>query len=414
MTGLEFLTEEHDADQAARALGARSVVHASAYGRAAFETEMVKIFARVWSFCCHESEIAEPGDFVTTTIGGSPIIVNRDRDGRVRAFYNTCRHRGARVVGAECGHARTLQCPYHRWTYGLDGRLLAVPGEEAYTSTTFNRGDFGLVPVPVDTVAGLVFCRPSRTGPSLQDFLGGGVIDLIEGVLQQGEFEVFEHRRRRHAVNWKLWPENLRDGYHVPFVHPRTLSPISPPGQYEILGNGHAIQRLGATQANLPDDVWHRLISDPLQGVQPAEGWIMTLFPDTIVFLRGNVFFVDRQDKLGCQETQLDCRVLGLVGDTEEQHRNRLQSWHTWYEDPISIEDDPVVNEQQIGLCTMGPQYSLIARGQDADSGYRGDDNRLRTFWDAWRLWMGTADNAWLPQRGIESTYSVPTETSLV
>lgn len=398
MTGLELFTEEHEVEPAARALGPRSVVHASAYSQAAFEAETVRLFARVWNFCCHESEIAEPGAFVTTTIAGSPIVVSRDRGGRIQAFYNTCRHRGARVVGAECGHARTFQCPYHRWTYGLDGSLLSVPGEEAYAVTSFDRADFGLEPVPVDTVAGLVFCRPSRTGPSLREFLGTAVVELIEGVLQQGNFEVFEHRRRRHPVNWKLWPENLRDGYHVPFVHPRTLSPISPPSQYEILGHGHAIQRLGATQANLPDDVWHRLTADPLPGVEPAEGWNMTLFPDTIVFLRGNVIFVDRQNKLGFRETELDCRVLGLVGDTEEQHQNRLQSWHTWYEDPISIEDDPVVNEQQIGLCTMGPQYSLIARGHDADRGYRGDDNRLRTFWDAWRQWMGTAENAWRPE----------------
>lgn len=395
MTGLELRTEERNVEQAARDLGPRSVVHASVYGQAAFEAEAVRIFSRVWNFCCHESEIAEAGDFITLTVAGSPVLVNRDRDGRIQAFYNTCRHRGGRVVGRECGQARTFQCPYHRWAYGLDGSLMSVPGEEAYAGTTFNRADFGLMAVPVDSVGGLVFCRLSPSGPSLRDFLGAEVVDLIEGVLKRGRFEVFQHRRRRHAVNWKLWPENLRDGYHVPFVHPRSLSPISPPSQYEILGNGHAIQRLGATQAHLSDEVWHRLTSDPLPGVQPGEGWNMTLFPDTIVFLRGNVIFVDRQNKLGWQETELDCRVLGLVGDTEEQHQNRLQSWHTWYEDPIRLEDDPVVNEQQIGLSTLGPQYSLIARGDDADRGYRGDDNRLRTFWDAWREWMGTPENAW-------------------
>ena len=380
-------------DGAARAMGPDAVVHASVYGDAAYAVEQERIFARVWNFCCHESEIAQPGDFLTLSVAGSPVLVNRDRDGGLRAFFNTCRHRGSRVVAASCGTARSFQCSYHHWTYGLDGRLRSVPGEEAYDCRPFDRANFGLVPVRVDSVGGLVFCCLDDSTVPLREFLGDGVVGLIEGALGQGNFEVFEKRTLEHDVNWKLWPENWRDGYHVPFVHQKSLGLISPPGEYHILGNGHAHQELRAAQAYLSDEVWDQLMSDHLPGVAPDEAWNIVLFPDTLLFLRGNVFFIERQEKVATRRTRLHCVVLGLVGDTEAQRRNRRLSWRTWYEGPISVEDHPVIGEQQVGLATSGPQYSLIARGPEATTGMRGDDNRLRTFWSAWRQWMGTPEN---------------------
>lgn len=382
-------------ERAALAMGPEAVVHASVYGDAAFAAEQQRIFARVWNFCCHESELAEAGQFVTLSVAGSPILLSRDRDGTLHGFFNTCRHRGSRVVGEACGRVRSFQCPYHHWTYGLDGSLRSVPGEEAYGCRPFDRADFGLVPVRVDAVGGLVFCCLDDEGPSLAEFLGKGTVALIEGVLGAGRFEVAEHRTLSHGVNWKLWPENWRDGYHVPFVHQRSLGPISPPGEYLLLGNGHAQQRLQATQAYLSDDTWRQLMSDPLPGIAADEAWNLALFPDTLLFLRGNVFFIERQEKAGPRHTVLQCRVLGLAGDTDKQRGHRRLSWQIWYEGPISTEDHPVLDEQQIGLETVGPQYSLIARGPAATTGLRGDDNRLRTFWDAWRQWMGTTDNAW-------------------
>lgn len=397
MTDVEVRTGLERREAAALALGPEAVVHASVYSDEAFEAEQARIFARVWNFCCHESELAEPGQFVTLSVAGSPVLLSRDREGRLHGFFNTCRHRGSRVVGAECGRVNSFQCPYHHWTYGLDGSLRSIPGEEAYGCRPFDKADFGLVPVRVDSVGGLVFCCLDEDGPSLADFLGSDTVGLIESVLGAGRFEVSERRRLSHGVNWKLWPENWRDGYHVPFVHQRSLGPISPPGEYHLLGNGHAQQCLRAAQAYLSDDTWRQLMSDPLPGVAPDEAWNIVLFPDTLLFLRGNVFFIERQEKIGPRHTELECRVLGMVGDNSDQRRHRQLAWQIWYEGPISTEDHPVIDEQQIGLRTVGPQYSLIARGPDATTGLRGDDNRLRTFWDAWRHWMGTTANAWTP-----------------
>lgn len=388
-------------ERAARALGSDAVVHASVYGAAAFEAERERIFARTWNFCCHESEVSTPGDFVTCSMAGSPLVVTRDRQRTLHAFYNTCLHRGCRVVSSECGNAQTLQCPYHHWTYGLDGSLRSLPGEEAYAGRSFAKDDFGLVPVRVDVVGGLVFCCLDDATESLRDFLGERAVALIEGVLGRAQFEVFHQRRLEMPTNWKMWPENARDGYHVPFVHQKSLSPISPPREYHLLGNGHAQQELGVAQAYLSDEVWTQLMSDALPGLQPGDSWNMVLFPDTLLFLRGNVFFIDSQQQIGPLATVQCGRVLGLVGDTEEQRRHRRLAWDIWFEQPLQHEDVSVMTEQQAGVTTLGPQYSLIARGADTSHGLRGDDNRLRTFWAAWRQWMGTAENMWVEEDGL-------------
>ena len=93
-----------------------------------YRLELDQVFARCWLFLAHESQVARPGDFVTTWMGDEPVIVTRDTQGQVRAMINTCRHRGNSVCRADAGRAHSFMCTYHGWTYGLDGGLIGVPG----------------------------------------------------------------------------------------------------------------------------------------------------------------------------------------------------------------------------------------------------------------------------------------------
>ena len=134
-----------------------------------YKQELEQIFARCWLFLCHESTIPSPGDFFSTYMGEDPVLVTRDSKGKIGAFLNVCRHRGNRVCRADSGNASAFVCAYHGWTYGNDGKLIAVPSlKEAYYDE-LDTSKWGLVPVAqLDTYKGLVFATFDASAPPLR------------------------------------------------------------------------------------------------------------------------------------------------------------------------------------------------------------------------------------------------------
>jgi benzoate/toluate 1,2-dioxygenase subunit alpha len=127
------MTNNHYSAAALRKLVKRGRVHGSLYtDPAIFELEMELIFGRAWVYLGHESQIPEPGDFLTTAIGNQPVVLARGGDGALHGLYNRCGHRGNKVAAAACGNAAFFRCPYHGWTFRTDGALLSVPLRRGY------------------------------------------------------------------------------------------------------------------------------------------------------------------------------------------------------------------------------------------------------------------------------------------
>lgn len=230
-------------------------IHASLYTDPhIFEQELEKIFYRVWVFVGHDSEVPEPGDYVTRQIGRQPVLMVRDKAGAVSVFLNRCAHRGTLVCPAESGNARAFTCPYHGWTYDLSGQLTGVPFPGAY-GPDFNKGDHHLPRVArCDSYRGFVFASLSPEGPSLADHLGiaSRLIDRACDLSPEGELDLSAGWvKHRYMSNWKMIPENDTDGYHLGFVHRSVLR--SAGSQYQLFigeesgnkgllrdwGNGH-------------------------------------------------------------------------------------------------------------------------------------------------------------------------------
>jgi phenylpropionate dioxygenase-like ring-hydroxylating dioxygenase large terminal subunit len=182
-----------------------------------FALEQERVFAPAWQVVCHQSDCAEPGDWHTLDYLGESVIVIRGRDRVLRAFTNVCRHRGSRVVDGASGCARKLVCPYHAWTYDLDGTLVGVPDGASYPGLDKSR--HGLAPVSLEVWLGFVFVRLRDDGPSVADMMAP-----YEAMIEPYRFEDLRAlgrvTLRPRGVNWKNIGDNYSDGLHIPVAHP--------------------------------------------------------------------------------------------------------------------------------------------------------------------------------------------------
>jgi choline monooxygenase len=180
------------------------------------ELEARAVWGKTWQMVARAAQLEAPGAYVTAEIGGEPIVVVRGKDGVLRAFFNVCRHHAAAVCTQPEGRAEALRCPYHGWTYGLDGRFKSAPEFEGVRR--FAPEENSLVPIAVAVWERFVFVHLEPTAPSLESHLGG----LVDRVRALGLATLHFAGRREFtlACNWKVFVDNYLDGgYHVPFLH---------------------------------------------------------------------------------------------------------------------------------------------------------------------------------------------------
>ena len=196
----------------------------------AFALEQKRIFRRSWQLVCHLSDIPGTGDWQALAIGQESIIVVRGDDGEVRAMSNVCRHRAARLLDGAEGCARKLVCPYHAWTYELDGSLSGVPGKRDYPA--FDMADYGLRRFAVELWRGFIFVRIEGDGPSVAEMMAPHEAEIapyrFEDMRALGRVVM-----RPRSVNWKNIADNYSDGLHIPVAHP---------GLKRLFGPGYGIQ----------------------------------------------------------------------------------------------------------------------------------------------------------------------------
>lgn len=183
---------------------------------AMFELERTELFARTWLFAGHTSEWPDAGSYRQFRHTGSPLVIVRGDDGVLRAFYNSCRHRGAPVTRDACGTAKRLTCQYHSWSYGTDGSLRAVPDSRSFVDLDLD--DLGLVPVQVQEWDGWVFVNEDPAAPDLESFLG----PLCEQMapIDGPSMRLVGTQTYDLACNWKLMVDAFLEVYHIRTVHP--------------------------------------------------------------------------------------------------------------------------------------------------------------------------------------------------
>jgi len=378
-----------------------------------YRLEQERVFGRCWLFLGHESQLRKPGDFLTTTMGEAPVIVARGREGEVHAHLNTCRHRGLRVCRSDEGNARSFVCPYHGWTYGLDGRLLGMPdAKRAYPD--LDRSRWGLIPIPrVESYKGLVFGNLDANAASLRSCLGDMAFYLDAQIdRREGGTEVVGGVHRwRVKTNWKMPAENqVGDVYHGNWSHQsimrlQEMSGINadPDGvrsgysdllEYALnvaCGNGH-----GATTRFYPEEAHpdQRLpgeapeirppeVNDYFRSVQPEadarlgpvknriKGATLTVFPTFSIL--GSVFTIRVAHPRGPQESEIWSWVL-VDRDAPGHVKDFVRTYYTLSFGPAgTFEADDGENWEQvtegarIGAARGHPFHFGMALGRETD-----------------------------------------------
>jgi benzoate/toluate 1,2-dioxygenase alpha subunit len=191
-----------------------------------FSLEMERLWSRAWIYVGHASQVPNAGDFLTVDLAAKPVIMVRQADGGVRVLMNRCAHKGTKVVYAPSGNAgKTFRCPYHAWTYRLDGSLVMIPLKEGYAGTRLETTEAprGLAVVKnVEVYRGFVFARLADEGLGFREFFGDSLssIDLLADRSPEGELEITGGSLRYlHNCNWKMFVENLNDTMHPMIAH---------------------------------------------------------------------------------------------------------------------------------------------------------------------------------------------------
>ena len=187
-----------------------------------FDLEMLRVFGRSWVWLGDTEDLAQPGDYLTASIGYQSVLVVRTPDGSIKGFLNSCRHRASPVLSEPTGHCKSsMTCPYHNWSYDLDGRLIGIPDRQRMYPDGIPTGEYGLVPIRIEVAWDkLVFGCLSHRAPPFSEWIAP--IAERYGRYRFGTFSRYPRQLdQTYPINWKAFVENSNDDYHVRFVHRR-------------------------------------------------------------------------------------------------------------------------------------------------------------------------------------------------
>lgn len=231
-------------------LARASTIPARWYTDPAFlEAERRRVFGRTWQAVGRAESVAQPGSYLAGEIAGEPVLVARGKDGGLRAFSNVCRHRGA-VMAEGAGQASVIRCPYHAWTYSLDGSLLGTPEFDGVED--WDRSAACLPRFQVETWGPFVFVNQDSGGPALREVLGA----IPDEIASFGcPFERMRLSYRRDYIvecNWKVYIDNYLEGYHIPVAHPGLLRELDY-SQYRVETFRYYSSHIGPIRARTSD-----------------------------------------------------------------------------------------------------------------------------------------------------------------
>lgn len=342
-----------------------------------FELEKDMLLAATWQCVGSTDQVREAGSVLATQVAGRPVIITRSHnkeDGGLRAFYNTCRHRGARLVSEEESGTckKSLRCPYHNWGYSLDGKLMGTPNWNANEDgkkgskpgsmmansnavRDFDKAENGLIPVRVAEWGPFLYVNLNGEAPPLEEYLGRVVTDLEAFPFDQlvtVKADTFPVK-----ANWKLLAENYIDFYHLSTVHPDYAQVSVPEDHIRAQGDGMyaGYVTYPLSNAGTPLDLDRFPVMKGLEGTKhEVTGWYQIHFPNMFFFLLPHSLFMVHLEATSIGTTVEHCRLLvhkdGLEQMGEEASKKAIEDMWAYYFN-VNTEDFQVCEKTQVGIA---------------------------------------------------------------
>jgi len=315
-----------------------------------FSLEQQQVFGSSWVPVALGDQVPI-GRMIVRSVGGTSVVVTRNGDGDLRAFLNSCRHRGTELAAADCEVANTIRCPYHRWGYNLDGDLISTPRFDEAGVDDFDPTEFGLHQVRVEHWGVLVFVCLDPTTMALDDWLG----DLPERLrsYRLDQWHSAESRTIEIAANWKLISENYQEYYHLAWIHPELAKVSRVEDHYRFQGPGmYCGQTTTPVSADDRDDWLALPPAVDLSEADAASGRFIAIFPNVLLSLLPNHVFVMLLEPVAPGHTVEHCAFLLPPSTTEVAEQAFSSTRSFWFD--VNDEDIAIVEAAQRGLSRGG------------------------------------------------------------
>ena len=384
-----------------------------------YDLEQERIFrGPVWSFVALEAEIPNPGDFKSTFVGDTPVVVTRNDDGSLSTWVNRCAHRGAMVCRAARGNARSHICAYHQWSYDTRGNLRGVPFRNGVKGSPGMPADFdpkehGLQQLRADSYRGLIFATFSDSVPSLYDYLGPQMRPGLDRIFHK-PIVYLGCVRQYSKSNWKLYNDNVRDPYHASLLHAffSTFNLLRAGSRFEIVADQHGLHNWimafhtedasggAAYKDNKVSSFKEGLRLEDLSILANVKEFdelvsshIQAVFPQLVVTQIQNSLAVRQILPKGPTNFELIFNFFGYTDDTPEMRKQRIKQANlVGPAGLISMEDTLATELVQFATASSRDALSIADMGRDApnDQPIRSGvaETSIRRFWRGYQELM--------------------------
>ena len=332
------------------------------YDQEFYNLEKKQVFKRNWVVAGPVDRVINSGDILVTEVAGQSIIVTMDEDKELRAFYNVCRHRGARLCSSSGTTSKYIKCPYHSWGYNLKGECVGTPMFTKGASRReiemhdmsqligFDKKDFSLFPVRVAQWGMLIFVCLDDTTPPLDEYVGDLTSRLANHKLN--EMKVLKEQTYEINCNWKLLMENAIEYYHLPTVHPRLAKTSKIADHHRWQGTGMYCGICTSPVSTTDDSGWLSMKNlSSLTEIEKNSGYFFTLFPNIVIFIMPSHSFIIHAQPVGPTKTVETAWLMGHPDCVDEMSGSAIDEVMEFW-DQVNTEDVEICEQVQQGVMT--------------------------------------------------------------